>query len=198
MFLLDQLRPVQRSVIVFLLIILVAHLVVNATEAEYYQWYTNSLSDLAAQQYEYKWIMQGGFWLFGSTLAWSTINKIRSTRQFTGADFFVVLYALFIFMTGIFSIKPFFPVEAFALREDQLHSLFATLTGIAISLAIVSHAFPLTQKNRARSYLDFTFAFLVIATSALFGVLESDSSAYVGLIQRILWVWGLSWLMWIY
>ena len=61
------------AVAVFIGIIIIAHLSANGS----YSWKTNTVSELAAQGYERKWIMQIGFVLFGLILIFGIIYKIN-------------------------------------------------------------------------------------------------------------------------
>lgn len=184
----------QISVVLLVIFILVAHIVAYINVSPLYDWHRNTISDLAAQQYAYSWVMQSGFVCFGIILIVGIIRKFLRRTAIWYVDIPIFLYAASVLLTGVFSIKPFFPVEAYSQTHDRLHSFFATSTGIAISIGIFCHPFPLTGKNRKILIIDFVVFAIVVVLSAFFGLAESASSPYVGIIQRSIWLVGLIWL----
>ncbi len=184
----------QISVALLVTVIVVAHIVAYASVPALYDWRRNTISDLAAQQYAHNWIMRTGLIAFGGILIVGIINKSLHKIAVWYVDLPILLYAASVLLAGVFSIKPFFPVEAYSQTHDSLHSFFATLTGISISVGIFCHAFPFSGKARSSIIVDFAFLMAVIALSASFGLAESSLPDYVGVIQRAMWLVGLTWL----
>jgi hypothetical membrane protein len=60
------------SVGLFVGTIIVAHFFTTSP----YDWRTNTISELASQRYQYRWIMKIGFILFGGILAIGITNKL--------------------------------------------------------------------------------------------------------------------------
>jgi len=184
----------QIGVVLLVIVIVIAHIVAYKSVPSLYDWRRNTISDLAAQQYAYGWIMRLGFIAFGSILAAGIINKFFHRLAIWYVDLPILLYAASVLLAGVFSIKPFFPVEAYSQTHDSLHSFFATLSGISISIGIFCHPLPFSGKTRKSIILDFALFAAVIMLSALFGFAESSFPDYVGVIQRLMWLVGLTWL----
>jgi len=187
-------RYSQISVALLVTVILAAHIVAYVSVPSLYDWRRNTMSDLAAQQYTYDWIMRAGLIAFGGILIVGIINKFCHRLAIYYVDVPIFLYAASVLLAGVFSIKPFFPVETYSQVHDKLHSFFATLSGISISIGIFCHPFPFSGKTRSSLTIDFVLFAAVIALSALFGFAESAFPSYVGIIQRLMWLVGLTWL----
>ena len=142
--------------------------------------------------------MQFGFIAFGIILIVGIIHKFIGKTAIWYVDVPIFAYGASVLLAGVFSIKPFFPIETYSQPEDTLHSFFATLTGISISIGIFCHPFLLTRKSRKNAIVDFTIFAVVVMLSALFGFAESSFPNYVGVIQRAVWFVGLTWLILIY
>jgi hypothetical membrane protein len=184
----------QVSVVLLVVAILIAHFVAYINVSPLYDWRRNTISELAAQQYAYSWIMQSGFIVFGAVLIVGVIRKFLNRLAIWHVDIPIFLYASSVLLTGVFSVKPFFPVETYSQTHDKLHSFFATLSGVSISIGIFCHPFPLSGKSRRTVTFDFIVFAVVVALSAFFGLAESASASYVGIIQRSIWLFGLTWL----
>ena len=78
------------------------------------------------------------------------------------------------------------------LRSRHAFTVFATTAGIALSIALL--IFTLTDKVSRRKFIHTIFLLLVLVLSLLFGLFP----AYAGIIQRILWIVGFSWLVFMY
>ncbi|MBK7452194.1 MAG: DUF998 domain-containing protein [Anaerolineales bacterium] len=182
-------RPILIAVVYFIAVIVLAHFFVPPI----YDWTQNTVSDLASQGHTYKGIMQTGFIGFGLLLTWGVIfyfNKYRRAYFL----FFVAVYGLSILMSGIFCAAPIDPSYPNSVRESQLHSMFATVAGIAMSLGIFWQ-FAVSSNNRER-WTRFAFFLLVIGISGLFGLAENHIMALdEGIVQRNLYLVGLAWLV---
>ncbi len=182
-------RPILIAVIYFIAVIVLAHFFVPPI----YDWTQNTVSDLASQGHTYKWIMQTGFIGFGLLLTWGVIFHFNKNRR---AYFLllVAIYGLSILVTGFFCAAPIDPSFPNSLRESQLHSMFATVAGIAMSLGIFWQ-FAVSSNSRER-WTRFAFFVLVIGISGLFGLAENHILALdKGIVQRVLYLVGLAWLV---
>jgi hypothetical membrane protein len=168
------------STLVFVGFILLAH--VFATNN--YDWTKNTISDLGAQGYSRKLIMQLGFLAFGISLAYGIMLNGSGL-----ANYPILIYAVSVALTGIFCTKPFFNVESYSSTQSLLHSTFAQLAGIAFSIGILTQAF-YASDNRLR-YIHVLFFVLVIGLSASFGLLKN----YQGIMQRLLYLTSFIWLV---
>lgn len=182
-------KPFLIAVIYFIAVIVLAHFFVPPI----YDWTQNTISDLASQGHTYKWIMQAGFIGFGLLVAWGVASHFNQNRR---AYFllFVAVYGLSILISGIFCAAPIDPSIPYSVRDSELHSMFATIAGISMSLGIFWQ-FVVSSNHRER-WTRFAFFLLVIGISGLFGLAENHVMAFdKGIVQRILYLVGLAWLV---
>jgi len=163
---------------IFVGIILIAHFFVS----DGYSIFTNTISDLGAQQYTHAWIMRLGFFLFGGITILGVLLNGISLRTAP-----ILLYGGAIFMTGIFSEAPFFPTDSLHQQEADLHSLFAQIAGISFSLGVLLQIF--YAKTKPEILLHVLFFLGVISFSAGFGLVPE----YQGIFQRLLYTVSLVW-----
>jgi hypothetical membrane protein len=175
------------SVIFIVLVILIAHIFVP----EPYNWIHNTISELASQGYPNKWIMQIGFIGFGVLLSIGTITNFRQEGKYRFRHLPLVIYALGILMAGIFCTRPFVDGIPYSEVEARLHSIFASIAGFALSVAMLLYF--LTDHSRRR-ILHAISLLLVLGLSISFG----SASSYAGIVQRILYLVGFIWLLFIY
>jgi hypothetical membrane protein len=168
------------STALFIVFILVAHIL----SAENYDWTKNTISELGAQGYEKKLIMQIGFLAFGLTL---TIGLILNRLSWQTIP--ILIYALSVALTGIFCTKPFTNTAIYSTTQSTLHSTFAQIAGISFSLGILTQLF-FTQDNKTK-YIHIAFFILVIGFSISFGLLKN----YQGIAQRLLYLASFIWLI---
>jgi hypothetical membrane protein len=168
------------STTLFVLFIIVAHIF----STDNYDWTKNTISDLAAQGYGRKLIMQIGFLTFGITLSFGIfINgfKWQSTP--------LLIYGLCIALTGIFCTKPFIDIISYSKTHSMLHSIFAQIAGISFSIGILIQLF--FTIDLSLKFIHISFFILVIGLSVTFGLLTN----YQGITQRILYGISLLWLI---
>jgi hypothetical membrane protein len=182
-------KPFIIAVIYFVFVIVIAHFFTPAG----YDWTQNTISDLASQGHANKWIMQAGFIGFGAILTLGVVYHFRKNRR----QYFLLLvavYGLSILMSGIFCAASIDTSIPYSVQESNLHSMFATIAGISMSLGIFWQV-TASSNNRDR-WMRLAFLLLVGGISGLFGlaenhILELDK----GIIQRILYLVGLAWLI---
>lgn len=175
------------SVLFIVIVILIAHILAP----EVYDWKRNTISELASQGYRHKWIMQIGFIGFGFLLSIGAITNFRQGRKYRFRHLPLIIYALGILMAGIFCTRPFVDGVPYSEVEARLHSSFASIAGFALSAAMLLYF--LTDQSRRR-ILHAISLVLVLGLSIAFGL----ASSYAGIVQRILYLVGFSWLIFIY
>jgi len=184
-----KMKPISIAVAYFIAVIVLAHFFVPPL----YDWTQNTVSDLASQGHTYKWIMQTGFIGFGLLLTWGVIFHFNKNRRVYFL-LFVAVYGLSILMSGIFCTAPVDPSISYSVSESKLHSMFATIAGIAMSLGVFCQ-FVVSSNHRER-WIRFAFFILVVGISGLFGLAENHILLLdKGIIQRILYLVGLTWLV---
>jgi hypothetical membrane protein len=182
-------KPFIIAVIYFVFVIVIAHFFTPAG----YDWTQNTISDLASQGHANKWIMQAGFIGFGAILTLGVAYHFRKNRR----QYFLLLvavYGLSILMSGIFCAASIDTSIPYSVQESNLHSMFATIAGISMSLGIFWQV--MASSNNRDRWMRLAFLLLVGGISGLFGlaenhILELDK----GIIQRILYLVGLAWLI---
>jgi hypothetical membrane protein len=168
------------STALFLVFIIVAHVF----SIDNYDWTKNTISDLGAQAYDRKLIMQIGFLAFGLTLA---VGIILNGLTWQTAP--ILIYGLCVALTGIFCTKPFVDIDSFSSTQSTLHSTFAQIAGVTFSIGILTQIFFTTDKTT--KYIHIAFFVLVIGLSALFGLVKN----YQGIVQRLLYLTSFIWLI---
>lgn len=168
------------ATLLFVTIILIAHLFSTSN----YDWTNNTISDLGAQGYDRKIIMQIGFLSFGIFLAAGIISNGLSFPTLP-----ILIYAICIALTGIFCTKPFLDIQTYSSIHSKLHSIFAQVAGVTFSMGILIHFFFTPDKNLKLIHL--LFFVLIIGLSATFGLLKSNQ----GIAQRVLYLTSFLWLI---
>lgn len=160
--------------------ILVAHIF----STNNYDWTKNTISDLGAQGYDKKLLMQIGFLAFGLTLAFGLLLNGVTWRTTP-----ILIYGLCVALTGIFCTKPFVNIDTYSTIQATLHSTFAQLAGVTFSVGIITQIFFTTANNL--KFIHIAFFILVIGLSATFGLLKN----YQGIAQRLLYLTSFFWLI---
>jgi hypothetical protein len=169
------------SVGLFVGLIIIAHFFTTSP----YDWRTNTISELASQQYQYRWIMKIGFILFGGILAIGITNKLINGNGKLVTELPIMIYGLAILISGLYSTKPIVDGIEYSELESKIHSYSAQIAGIAFSIGLLIYGF--TETNTNLKIIHFvTFAF-VVGFSALFGIMDSN----VGIIQRVMYLGSL-------
>jgi hypothetical membrane protein len=168
------------SVSLFAVLILVAHIF----STDQYDWMKNTISDLGAQGYGGKLIMQIGFLSFGLILSVGLLLNGLSWRTTP-----ILIYGLCVALTGIFCTKPFFDVDSYSTTQSTLHSTFAQIAGVAFSIGMLAQL--VFASDKQAKIIHLAFFVLVIALSVAFGVLKNNQ----GIAQRLLYLVSFIWLI---
>jgi hypothetical membrane protein len=157
-----------------------------------YVWTRNTISDLGSQGHTNKWIMQAGFIGFGVLLAAGLLFKFRDWGHMNYPDGLIIAYGLSVLVTGFYCAAPIDKTLPVSLREEQIHSLFASLAGFFLVTGILWYLF--TSPSRWAFHL--TFLLLIGLCSALFGLSENGMIAIEkGILQRTLYLVSFIWLV---
>ncbi len=181
---------IKLAILFFITVIIIAHFLTP----DEYNWKINTISDLGAQQYKNAWLMRIGFVGFGLLMSIAVLKSFSQSEVKNYADFLIIVYALSVLLSGIWSTVPFFETISFSVSEDQLHSLFAQIAGIAFSIAILWHL--LVYSPSEQKWIHFIFFIFVIGFSALVGLAKNEMIPIgLGLIQRGLYLISFGWLL---
>jgi hypothetical membrane protein len=182
-----DLRYYTLAVAWILVVILIAHLLVPPP----YQWTQNTISELAAQGYSLAWIMRLGFTGFGALASLGAIHRLAANPRHNWPEVGILLYALAILLSGVFSTTPFQAGVDYSETEAGLHSIMATSAGIAISLAMLLCG--LLEQRRTPRIVHLSALTLTLLLSSLFGAFPAKA----GIIQRGLYIVGFGWLVYL-
>ena len=172
------------AIVFFVSMIFLAHLLAIPD----YSWTSNTVSELAAQGYPLKWIMQIGFIGFGSLIVIGICSNIYNQNSDLWIDIPIGIYAMAIIVSGIFCTRPFMVDEPFSPSEAQIHSVGASVAGFMFSIGILVNG--LKAKPKPTKLIHFVFLVFVIGMSALFGM----SSTYQRAFQKIMYLGSFVWL----
>ena len=136
--------------------------------------------------------MQAGFIGFGILLAVGLMLKWKALGRIDPPDVLILMYGLSILLTGFFCAMPMSSMP-YSAQEAQIHSLFATVAGFALSAAILWYGIAASSTHE-RIY-HFVFLILITAISLTFGLAEGGTIAVgKGIIQRVLYIVAFIWL----
>lgn len=145
----------------------------------------HTTSQLGGQHMPNAWLMNLTFILLGVSTAF--ISK-RLPKKFYFQQITLLLFGLSLGCTGIFSLRPIDTSLEFDAFHDQLHSIFATITGFSFVLFSFSTAFyPLLKKQRFYAVCVAVFASCI---SGLMFILPE----YAGVLQRLMFLVTFFWL----
>jgi hypothetical membrane protein len=178
-------KPYLLAVAYITFVIILAHLLSPAS----YDWTHNTISDLAAQGYQHSWVMRAGFIGFGALVIFAGLIHWRREGKWKLRHVPVMLYGLAILFSGIFSTAPFRSGVTYSQTEASIHSICATVAGAALSLGIL--LFALTDQPVWRKLVHAAALVLVTLISLFF----ANSEQYAGAIQRLLYLTGFAWLV---
>ena len=176
------------SVGLFVAIIILAHFFTTNP----YDWRANTISELASQNYQYRWVMKIGFILFGGILTIGIANKLTNGNGSLLNELPILIYGLAILVSGLYSTKPILVGMEYSEFESQIHSYSAQIAGMAFSIGLLIHGF--TETNPNLKIIHFATFIFVVGLSALFGLMNSN----VGIIQRIMYLGSFVWLVFFY
>jgi len=168
------------ATVFFVLVIVIAHIF----STNQYDWTKNTISDLGAQGYDKKKIMQFGFLVFGLTLSVGILANGLTWRTTP-----ILIYAVCVGLTGIFCTKPFFNLNDYSATQSTIHSVLAQVAGIAFTLGILLQLYYTDDKNE--KWIHLLFFILVVGLSASFGLVKN----YQGIAQRLLYLTSFIWLV---
>ena len=183
-------RLFTLAVAYWVIIILIAHVVPPPG----YNWTQNTISDLASQGHRYKWIMQLGLSGFGGLIVLAVMQAWGNAGKIIPHLIPVALYGATIFLSGMYCTAPIDPSIPYSESESVLHSMFATIAGISLSLAILWRI--LNSSTNAERWMHLFFLLAVMGFSAVFGLAENHMIELgKGIVQRLLYLSGFAWLV---
>ena len=149
---------------------------------------TNTTSHLGAQNTPNSCIMN-------MTFASLAFTSIWVGWRFLGKYWFqkiaLLVFGMALLMTAIFQHAPIDVTLEYNIKEDQLHSLFATITGFSFSVLAVSIG--LVTKGKSHKVLAFIVTILAPLLSAL--MFYEPTENWMGVWQRFIFIGMFGWMI---
>jgi hypothetical protein len=152
---------------------------------EYVIW-RNTTSHLGSQNAPNAWIMNLAFMFIGAATAyegWKTLGKYWFHK------IVITVFAVGLFMTGVFQHAPIIEGISYDIFEDQLHSIFASAVGFSFTLFAFSTAF--IEARRSRRIISIAVGLAATGLSLLIFIAPD----LAGIWQRIMFVVAFAWLI---
>ncbi len=154
--------------------------------AEGYSIISHTTSQLGAQKTPNSWIMNFTFALMGLTsiyAGWTHYSKYWLNKLL------LVCFGISLVLTAIYSHAPINPTLTFSIREDELHSLFASTTGFSFTILAISTGF--TKKSKSEKLLPIIIGVLATILSLMMFTIGS----FMGVWQRLIFITSFGWLI---
>jgi hypothetical protein len=146
----------------------------------------HTTSELAGQRMPNAWIMRMGLFAYG--IGAIALALFRGGSGFIGTAALTV-FGLCLIGTAIWAHKPIDPKLTFSAREDRLHSLFASMMGLAFALAVMAELADGTAF--ARDWLSWG----ALAASIVFPIGMAIVPSLAGLFQRSIFAVSFAWVL---
>ena len=146
----------------------------------------HTTSELAAQAAPRAWVMRSVFVLLaaGSVVdGWSALGRFPFHRLVLSA------FGASLMCTAIWSHTPIDPALIYDPREDQLHSFFSSVTGVAFTVLAVASAF-IESSVRRRLLHSAVGIFATVLSMLIFTVPQ-----FAGVWQRVIFLGSFGWML---
>jgi hypothetical protein len=134
--------------------------------------------------------MRAGFIGFGALIQIAAVSRIHRSAVLRFREVPIMLYGLAILLSGVFSAEPFMDGVPYSAAEANLHGLFATAAGLALCAAMLLYALADAPQRRIGH-------FVTLALPMLVSFLFAAAPAVASITQRVLWVVGFAWLLYL-
>jgi hypothetical membrane protein len=154
--------------------------------AEGYSIARHTTSQMGAQKTPNSWIMNLTFALMGLTsiyAGWSHYDGYWFQKVS------LLAFGISLVFAAIYSHAPINPTLSFSVREDELHSFFASTTGFSFTVLAVSSGFI----KDAKSEMWLPIVVGIIAT--LLSVMMFKIENYMGIWQRMIFIISFGWMI---
>ena len=146
----------------------------------------NTTSHLGAQGAPCAWVMNVVFALLGTGAIVGGWVRLSNFWLHKAA---LVVFGTSLFLTAFFQHAPIVPDVGFNVLEDDLHSIFATITGFSFTFFAIASAF--IESTRRRKII----AAGVGITVTLLSMLIFNVAELAGVWQRMMFIIVFAWLM---
>lgn len=153
---------------------------------ENYSILRNTTSQLGAQKTTNAWIMNITFAMMGLA---SIYAGWQHYQVYWFHKIMLLLFGLSLVFAGIFSHAPLDKDLVFSIREDEIHSIFASLTGFGFTVLAISTAF--IKRDKSQMILPIAIGLLATLLSLMMFSIE----AYAGIWQRLIFICSFGWMI---
>ncbi|MGI9394957.1 MAG: DUF998 domain-containing protein [Boseongicola sp.] len=173
---------VRSGIVLLITAAVVGNLLTHAD----YNLISNRLSELGGQGMPNAWIMQSGFFAFGTG---SIIAAALTLRRLPASRIAIVVFGASMILVSLFPARSIWPDVQFDALVDELHSGFASVAGTAFALACAARLF-----LRSGHIGDF-LSWIGLVASIAIPVFMLQYPEFAGLPQRLmfaisaLWLW---------
>ncbi len=150
-----------------------------------YSLVSNTISELAAQDAPNAWIMRTTFFAYGLGVAAAALADIRTHLL---ARIAIIAFGLSMVGAGVWAARPIWPDAPFDAGEDNLHSIFGTLTGVSFAAACSARLFLPSGSLRDR------LSWVGLVASIAIPLYMLQVPAFDGLPQRLMFAISAIWL----
>jgi len=154
--------------------------------ADGYSVVRHTTSQLGAQQTPNSWIMNLTFVMMGIAsiyAGWSHYGKYWFHKVVLS------IFGVSLLLTAVFSHSPINYDVNFSVREDELHSLFASSTGFSFCILAISTGL-IKKKNSAK-----ILPVLIGIAATLLSIMMLEVEMYKGIWQRLIFIISFGWMI---
>lgn len=170
-------------------LLLVIMLVLPYYSTPNYSITSNTTSHLGAQGSPHAWLMNLIFILLGLT---SIISGWKTLKPYLFHRTLLLIFGTSLIGAGIFRHAPIMEGVAVDTFQDQMHSIFASITGFSFTLLAISAAFIVP------TFIEKIAAIVIGLIASLLSYLMFELPEYMGVFQRLIFVTAFSWMIWFF
>lgn len=170
-------------------LLLVVMLVLPYFSTSNYSIISNTTSHLAAQGSPHAWLMNLIFILLGLT---SIVSGWKALETYLFHRAMLLIFGISLIGAGIFRHAPIMEGVSVDTFQDQMHSIFASITGFSFTLLAISAAFIVSTLKEKIA------AIVVGLIASLLSYLMFELPEYMGIFQRLIFVTAFSWMIWFF
>lgn len=170
-------------------LLLVVMLVLPYYSTPNYSITSNTTSHLGAQGSPHAWLMNIIFILLGLT---SIVSGWRALKTYFFHRLLLLVFGVSLIGAGIFRHAPITEGVTVDIFQDQMHSVFASITGFSFTLLAISAAFIVP------TLIEKIIALTIGLIASLFSYLMFELPEYMGIFQRLIFLTAFSWMIWFF
>ena len=156
---------------------------------ETYSVIKNTISQLGAQGAPSAWVMNITFISLG---VGSVIGGWALLKGYWFHRITLLIFVISIISTAFFQHAPIDNNLKYNITEDNIHSLFATITGFSFTVFAISSAFIVEQN------IDRILAISIAILATLLSIMMFEFDNYLGVWQRAIFITSFGWLIYFF